>query len=105
MWNSKRLVLAHFWFAFAGFGGALLLGAWQMLVRSPLHPWIRERVAERFPDDAILGEEQGLAGDADRVWIIDPIDGTKNFAAGIQIWGTLIALAVDGDPVVGVADG
>ena len=64
---------------------------------------IRERVAERFPDDAILGEEQGLAGDADRVWIIDPIDGTKNFAAGIQIWGTLIALAVDGDPVVGVA--
>lgn len=42
MWNSKRLVLAHFWFAFAGFGAALLLGAWQMLVRSPLHPWIRD---------------------------------------------------------------
>ena len=42
MWNRKRLVLAHFWFAFAGFGAALLLGAWQMLVRSPLHPWIRD---------------------------------------------------------------
>ena len=36
MWNSKRLVLAHFWFAFAGFGAALLLGEWQMFVRSPL---------------------------------------------------------------------
>ena len=40
MLHSKRLVLAHFWLAFAGFGVALLLGAWQMLVRSPLHPWI-----------------------------------------------------------------
>jgi cytochrome c oxidase subunit 1 len=38
--NSRRLVLAHFWFAFAGFGVALLLGEWQMYVRSPLHPWI-----------------------------------------------------------------
>jgi cytochrome c oxidase subunit 1 len=40
VWNSKRLVLAHFWLAFAGFGGALLLGAWQMYVRSPLATWI-----------------------------------------------------------------
>jgi cytochrome c oxidase subunit I len=40
VWNSKRLVLAHLWFAFAGFGAALLLGEWQMLVRSPLHAWI-----------------------------------------------------------------
>ena len=40
VWNSKRLVLAHFWFAFAGFGGALLLGAWQMFIRSPLATWI-----------------------------------------------------------------
>jgi cytochrome c oxidase subunit 1 len=40
VWNSKRLVLAHLWFAFAGFGAALLLGEWQMFVRSPLHAWI-----------------------------------------------------------------
>ena len=40
MLHSKRLVLAHFWLAFGGFGVALLLGAWQMWVRSPLHPWI-----------------------------------------------------------------
>jgi cytochrome c oxidase subunit 1 len=38
--NSRRLVLAHFWLAFAVFGLALVLGAWQMFVRSPLHPWI-----------------------------------------------------------------
>ncbi|MEX3930593.1 b(o/a)3-type cytochrome-c oxidase subunit 1 [Paraburkholderia phymatum] len=40
MFHAKRLVLAHFWLAFISFGVALLLGAWQMLVRSPLHPWI-----------------------------------------------------------------
>jgi cytochrome c oxidase subunit 1 len=40
--NSRRLVLAHFWFAFATFGVALLLGAWQMYVRSPLHPWLTQ---------------------------------------------------------------
>ncbi|SIT39649.1 Cytochrome c oxidase (B(O/a)3-type) chain I [Paraburkholderia piptadeniae] len=42
MFHAKRLVLAHFWLAFISFGVALLLGAWQMLVRSPLHPWIGE---------------------------------------------------------------
>ena len=42
MLNNKRLVLAHFWLAFGLFGVALLLGAWQMLVRSPLHPWLQD---------------------------------------------------------------
>ena len=42
MLNNKRLVLAHFWLAFILFGVALLLGAWQMLVRSPLHPWLKD---------------------------------------------------------------
>lgn len=63
---------------------------------------VRDRVGRRFPGDAVLGEEEGLAGSGDRVWIIDPIDGTKNFAGGIQIWASLIALAVEGRPVVGV---
>ena len=40
MLTSRRLIIAHFWLAFAVFGVALILGAWQMLVRSPLHPWI-----------------------------------------------------------------
>jgi cytochrome c oxidase subunit I len=42
VWNSKRLVLAHLWFAFACFGAALPLGEWQMFIRSPLHPWISD---------------------------------------------------------------
>ena len=42
MWNSRRLILAHLWFAFAAFGAALPLGAWQMYIRSPLHPWISD---------------------------------------------------------------
>ena len=42
MLNNRRLVIAHFWLAFIVFGLALLLGAWQMLVRSPLHPWLQD---------------------------------------------------------------
>jgi histidinol-phosphatase len=64
---------------------------------------VRERLAKEFPDDAVLGEEQGMEGSGGRVWVVDPIDGTKNFAAGIQIWATLLALVDGGDPVVGVA--
>src|SRR5438045_2911367 len=66
---------------------------------------IRDELARRAPGDAVLGEEGGLDGDASagRTWVIDPIDGTKNFAAGIQLWATLIALLVGGEPVVGVA--
>ena len=63
---------------------------------------LRKALAERFPGDAVLGEEHGLDGTGGRTWVLDPIDGTKNFAAGIQIWGTLIALAEGGLPVLGV---
>jgi cytochrome c oxidase subunit 1 len=42
VWNSRRLVLAHLWFAFAAFGTALPLGEWQMFIRSPLHAWISD---------------------------------------------------------------
>ncbi|MWV49397.1 histidinol-phosphatase [Rathayibacter sp. VKM Ac-2803] len=58
--------------------------------------------AER-PDDSILGEEFGTSGgDPRRQWILDPIDGTAHFLRGVPIWATLISLAVDGVPVVGV---
>jgi len=63
---------------------------------------IRERVHATYPDDGVLGEEAGAEGEAARRWIVDPIDGTKNFADGVQIWATLIALAVDDRPVLGV---
>ena len=65
---------------------------------------VRERVRERYPSDAVLGEEGGLEGGGSRRWIVDPIDATKNFADGVQIWGTLIALAVDDEPVLGVVN-
>src|SRR2546422_2906538 len=64
---------------------------------------LRGRIAERFPGDAILGEEEGAQGAGDRVWIVDPIDGTKNFAARIPVWATLIALSVEGQAKVGMA--
>lgn len=63
---------------------------------------IREGIEAARPHDAILGEEYGTQGDGARQWIVDPIDGTANFLRGVPIWGTLIALAVDGVPVVGV---
>ncbi|MFN2488270.1 MAG: inositol monophosphatase [Actinomycetota bacterium] len=72
---------------------------------------IRLRIARAFPDHNVLGEEEGLTaagGGAARpgapTWIVDPIDGTNNFIAGIPVWATLVALAFDDEPVVGVCD-
>ncbi|HEX2052593.1 MAG TPA: inositol monophosphatase family protein [Actinomycetota bacterium] len=65
---------------------------------------IRRRIREEFPDHSILGEESGLEGSPDApIWIVDPIDGTNNYAAGIPVFGTLIGLRVDGRTEVGVA--
>ena len=63
---------------------------------------IRAGIESARPGDSVLGEEYGTVGDSSRQWIIDPIDGTANFLRGVPIWGTLIALAIDGVPVVGV---
>jgi histidinol-phosphatase len=65
---------------------------------------VREAIRERFPGDGVLGEEGGAEGGGPRRWIVDPIDGTKNFADGIQVWATLIALAVDDRPMLGVVN-
>jgi histidinol-phosphatase len=65
---------------------------------------IRAAIGERFPGHAVLGEEDGLAGDPSAPrWIVDPIDGTKNFVRGNPVWATLVALQIDGVEVVGVA--
>jgi histidinol-phosphatase len=53
---------------------------------------VREGLARAFPADEILGEEQGSTGSGARRWIIDPIDGTKNYARGIPVFASLIAL-------------
>ncbi|HLP23882.1 MAG TPA: inositol monophosphatase family protein [Microbacteriaceae bacterium] len=63
---------------------------------------IRALVETERPTDGFFGEETGVSGDSTRQWIIDPIDGTSNYLRGVPIWGTLIALAVDGEPVLGV---
>ena len=62
----------------------------------------REWISERFPNDAILGEEFGAVGDEKgRRWIIDPIDGTKSFVRGVPLWGTLVAIARGEDVLAG----
>jgi histidinol-phosphatase len=64
---------------------------------------IRTAIADRFPGHAVLGEEDGLSGDpAAPRWVVDPIDGTKNFVRGNPVWATLVALQVDGTEVLGV---
>lgn len=63
---------------------------------------IKEMLAQERPEDGVIGEEFGTSVGNNRVWIIDPIDGTANFMRGVPVWATLIALAIDGKPVVSV---
>jgi histidinol-phosphatase len=63
---------------------------------------IRDRLAADRPGDAVLGEEFGTQGDSPRRWIIDPIDGTKNYVRGIPVWATLLGLEEEGVMRVGV---
>ncbi|WP_445263060.1 histidinol-phosphatase [Pseudokineococcus sp. 1T1Z-3] len=63
---------------------------------------VRAQLARARPRDAVLGEERGSTGSGARQWVVDPIDGTKNFVRGVPVWATLLALLVDGEPVVGV---
>ena len=64
---------------------------------------MRRLIAERFPDHGVIGEEYGEdRPDADHVWILDPIDGTRAFIAGLPLWTNLIALRTAGRPTVGV---
>jgi histidinol-phosphatase len=62
---------------------------------------VRERLSRQRPDDSVLGEEEGgrLLG---RTWVVDPIDGTKNFMRGVPVWATLIALVVGDEVPVGL---
>ncbi len=66
---------------------------------------MRTLIAQARPDDGIIGEEYGAEREgAGRVWVLDPIDGTRAFIAGRPLFGTLIALLEDGRPVLGVID-
>ncbi|MGB0099145.1 MAG: inositol monophosphatase family protein [Nocardioides sp.] len=63
---------------------------------------IRRTLSRVRSRDAVTGEEQGSSGHSQRRWIVDPIDGTKNFVRGVPVWATLISLAVDDEVVLGV---
>jgi histidinol-phosphatase len=67
---------------------------------------LRATLARTRPRDGVLGEEYGAteaaAGPGSRQWVIDPIDGTKNFVRGVPIWATLVALMEGSEPVVGM---
>jgi myo-inositol-1(or 4)-monophosphatase len=64
---------------------------------------MRRMIKDSFPKHGIVGEEFGSErADAEYVWVLDPIDGTKSFIAGLPIWGTLIALMHRGTPVYGM---
>jgi histidinol phosphatase-like enzyme (inositol monophosphatase family) len=64
---------------------------------------LRQRIAERYPGDEIVGEEFGVTrGHSGRRWIVDPIDGTFSFTRGVPLFGTLIGVEINGEPVVGV---
>ena len=64
----------------------------------------RALIAERFPDHAVLGEEFGAGGTGDAIpqycWVFDPVDGTTNYAHGLPIFCSSLALEIDGEPVV-----
>lgn len=85
-------------------------GTWVSEADWAVESQIRLRIARSWPDHNILGEEEGLtaAGGGEPTpgaptWVIDPIDGTNNYLAGIPIWATLVGLRIDQESVVGVA--
>jgi histidinol phosphatase-like enzyme (inositol monophosphatase family) len=79
---------------------------------SPVTKWdkaiearLREMISARYPDHGILGEEYGgEREDAEFLWVLDPIDGTAPFIAGIPVFGTLIGLVRGGEPLLGLID-
>lgn len=85
-------------------------GTWVTEADWAVEAQVRLRIARAFPEHNVLGEEEGLtaagggpAVDGAPTWIVDPVDGTNNYMAGIPIWATLVALVVGGETVAGVA--
>lgn len=65
---------------------------------------LRAMIARRFPDHAVLGEEEGASGDSPWRWVIDPIDGTRSFMAGFPVFAVLIALYYEDRPLLNLID-
>jgi histidinol phosphatase-like enzyme (inositol monophosphatase family) len=63
---------------------------------------IRRLISERYPEHGVIGEEYGEdRPDAEFVWVLDPVDGTRAFVAGLPVWTTLVGLRHQGEPVLG----
>ncbi len=100
--SADELTLRHF-----GSAGLLVDTKPDMTPVTQADRGVEEMVAERLafsrPDDSLLGEEFGLQGtNRRRRWIVDPIDGTKNYVRGIPVYASLLALEEEGEIVVGV---
>lgn len=81
-----------------------LVGAFDPVTRADreAEQVVRQAIARRFPDHGVIGEEYGEdRADAEFVWVLDPIDGTRAFIAGLPVWTTLIGLRWQGVPVLG----
>jgi histidinol phosphatase-like enzyme (inositol monophosphatase family) len=80
-------------------------GSYVTIADREAESYLRKRIGERFPDDGILGEEQGeLQGTSGRRWILDPIDGTFAFVHGVPLYGVLIAVEIEREMKVGVVN-
>ncbi|HEU4768406.1 MAG TPA: histidinol-phosphatase [Pyrinomonadaceae bacterium] len=78
-------------------------GSYVTIADREAEAYVRRQIAERFPDDGIVGEEEGESpGRSGRRWIVDPIDGTFAFVHGVPFYGVLIGLEIEGEPSVGV---
>lgn len=97
--GAGRITHAHFGSAAVNFKGD---GTEVTLADTGSEEFIREVIMNRFPDHGILGEEGSRVDSPGRYrWIVDPIDGTRSFAAGVPLYGILLALEVDGVPHLG----
>jgi histidinol-phosphatase len=77
-------------------------GSYVTIADREAEAYLRRQIAERFPDDGIVGEEEGESpGGSGRRWIVDPIDGTFAFVHGVPFYGVLIGLEIDGEASVG----
>lgn len=74
---------------------------WLTIADGTVEKEFRAMIADAFPGDAVMGEEQG-GGAAERLWIIDPIDGTSNFARGDRQWCVSIGFVLNGMPEIGL---
>ncbi len=80
-------------------------GSYVTIADRQAEEYLRNRIAERFPDDGVLGEEEGeTPGRSGRRWILDPIDGTFAFVRGVPLYGVLIAIEIDDELKAGVVN-